>query len=83
MTKQWLDMWFEAPSSYPRPLDWGIPLPLEEKSGMENVSMSGLRLFRVTTHVPNYGHSDTQVETIGKSGGRFLAMVKNLDICIS
>ena len=72
----------EAPA-VTRDLDWGIPLPLEEMSGMENASMYGLRLFRVTTHVPNYGHSDMQMKAIGKSGGRFLKMVKNPDICIS
>ena len=50
---------------------------------MESAFTYGLRLFRGTIHVPNYGRSDMQMMAIGKSGGRFLKMAQNLDICIS
>ena len=50
---------------------------------MESAFMYGLRPFKGTIHVPNYGRSDMQMMVIGKSGGRYLKMVQHLDICIS
>ena len=50
---------------------------------MESASKYGLKQYRVTIRVRNYGHSALLMKMIGKNGGKSLMMELDLGTCIS
>ena len=78
MTKQWLDMGLR-PRAVTRDLDWGIQLPLEGDDWVGKCIYVWFEAVQgYLSCVQNYGHSDMQTQQIGKSGGRYLKLEKNL-----